>query len=226
LIVVTRCQRVTSKMASSHANHKQQSRNRANEIQQQQQDWTQSIFRSDPRLRAQDLASNNTAASAATRHVDATSRILARAVGIAYSIATDSGQAQENNALPGVFAKNTAPRKVVVGLAKTDRVATLTPQPGPSRQNPGTSPPSRRFNHIGPLATPLQKLRANLELWQNEHPVSSTIHALASEMVADIDMENMPPGHDFRPFGGAADLDLMSMDEFEKEKRRKDLFKR
>ncbi|CAK1356803.1 hypothetical protein CB0940_11991 [Cercospora beticola] len=204
-------------MASSYANHKQQSRNPANQFQHQRHSWTASIFRSDPRLRTQDLDSGNSAAaSAATRHVDATSRILARAFGIASSIAKGSGQVKENKSLPGVFATNTAPRKVVVGLEKTGRVATSTPLPDPFRQNPGTQPQSRRFNQIGPLATPVQKLRANLELWKNEHPVSSAIHALASEMVADIDMENMPPGHDFRAFGGADNLDLMSMDEFEK----------
>lgn len=201
-------------MASSHANHKQQSRNPANQIQQQQPDWTASIFRSDPRLRAQDFAAGSD--TAATRHVDATSRILERAVGIASSIAKGSGQVEQKNTLPVVFAQNTAPRKVVVGLEQTGRVATSTPQPGPFRQNPGTQPQPRRFNQIGPLATPIQRLRANLELWKNENPASSTLHALASEMVADIDMENMPPGHDFRAFGGADDLDLMSMDEFEK----------
>ncbi|KAM3425672.1 hypothetical protein BST61_g7614 [Cercospora zeina] len=34
-------------------------------------------------------------------------------------------------------------------------------------------------------------------------------------MAADMDMENVPPGHAFRSFGGAG-LDLMSMDDFER----------
>ena len=99
---------------------------------------------------------------------------------------------------------------------------TSNSSPGQLRPSLGANQPkARRFNHTGPLATPMQKLRANLELWKNEGPITPVAYAPVSEMAAEIDfdMENVAPNHDLGTFSCNTDqpLELMSMDQFEKE---------
>lgn len=101
---------------------------------------------------------------------------------------------------------------------------TPNPSPGPLRPSLGAkqarpqAPLARRFNHTGPLATPTQKLRANLELWKDKRLITSKTHTLVSEMTAEVDMEDAGPGHNLASFSyDDKPLDLMTMEEFELE---------
>ena len=66
---------------------------------------------------------------------------------------------------------------VVNGLNLQDRQLVEASQLRPSLG--ADLPKARRFNHTGPLATPMQKLRANLELWENEGTITPVAYALA-----------------------------------------------
>lgn len=119
--------------------------------------------------------------------------------------------------------ENTAPPAQQPSQIKQGGVPCRTSISSPGRLRPSlgaNQPKARRFNHTGPLATPIQKLRANLELWKNEGPIIPVAYAVASEMAEEIefDMENVAPSHDLDAFSNTDQpLQLMSMDQFEKE---------